>query len=173
MALFYISLQVQAQIAIDEPVEKEIVATPLDGSFMRFPSIMKEDVAIGMIGEKITFIEVSFFSLKNEDGSSISSDQEDNFKNKTFEIIGYEVENYDFVFCVKNETGTYKWTESTLDQYVLNKFLDFTNERLLDKIFIPLHYENQVETLDGTEITINGREEYKVTRVSYAKFSKY
>ena len=90
IALFFITLQVQAQIAIDEPIEKEIVATPFDGSFMKFPFTIKEDVALGMNGEKVTFIKLSTFDFKNEDGSRVGYDKEDDFINKTFEIIGYE-----------------------------------------------------------------------------------
>jgi hypothetical protein len=187
ISFFFITLQVDAQIAIDEPTEKKIVSTPYDGSFMRFPphpSIIKEDVAYGMIGEKVTFIKMYPSCFRNEDGSAFPKDKligknyyvnMDNFKNKTFEIIGYEKKyGRDDYFTVKNETGTYIWKVGILglQHYVFNKFLDTIEDKLLNQVFIPFHNSYDCETLDGTKITINGKEEYKVTRVSYAKFSE-
>jgi len=170
IALFFVTLQVHAQIAIDEPTEKEIIATPFDGSFMKFPFTIKEDVALGMNGEKVTFIKLSTFDFKNEDGSRVGYDKEDDFINKTFEIIGYEKDIYDY-FLVTNEAGTYKWKVSSSQDYVLNKFLDAIKDKLLNQVFIPLHNAKEVEGLGGSNITINGNEEYKVTKVSYAKLS--
>jgi hypothetical protein len=169
---FVLAFHVNAQIEVDEPIEKKIVKPPIpyDGSFMKFPHTIDEDVALGMIGEKVTFMRISTNAFINEDGSRVSVREEDKFKNKTFEIISYEKHNNDY-FLVTNETGTFKWEVGITQEYVFNKFITAIKEKLLNKILIPLYDFNEIEALDGRSVKINGSDEYKVTNVSYSKYS--
>ena len=85
-----IPLSVFAQIDIEEKPEKEISKVAYDGSFPKLSIGVKDEVAMGLIGEKVTLLEVSYFDVKLENGDRASFKDEDNFKNKTYEIVAYD-----------------------------------------------------------------------------------
>ena len=143
------------QIEIDNEPEKKITAIPYDGSFAKFDYSVKDDVAAGMIGEKVTLLDVSTFDVKKENGDRVSYSDDDNFKNKTYEIIAYEKDIYP-TFTIKSDLGTYKWKVSSTSKYVFNKYLEVIQEKLLDKVYIPLYNQREVEALDGSKLILNG-----------------
>tara|TARA_B110000438_G_scaffold70517_1_gene70747 strand:- start:495 stop:1394 length:900 start_codon:yes stop_codon:yes gene_type:complete len=168
--LFFLSFNSFSQIEIEETIKKKTNSIPYDGSFMKLPYIIKDEVGAGLIGEKVTLIDISTFDINNLDESSVSFSEGEKFKNKTFEIINYEKDLYP-VFTIKNESGTFKWQVSSISEYVFNKFIDKIKEKLLNKTYTPLHNQSEIESLDGREIIIDGSKEYKITKVSFAKFS--
>lgn len=108
-----------SQINIDQAPEKKIIAIPYDGSFAKLGYSVKDDVAAGLIGEKVTLLDVSYFDVNKENGERISYSEEDNFKNKTYDIIAYEKDIYP-IFTIKSELGTYKWKVYSTHKYVFN-----------------------------------------------------
>jgi len=159
-----------SQIQIDQAPEKQINPIPFDGSFPKLGYSVKDEVGLGMIGEKVTLLDVFSFDITLEDGKSVPYSDEDNFKNKTYEIIGYEKDLYP-TFTIKSDLGVYKWKVSSTSKYVFNKFLTVINTKLLNKVYIPLHNKREVEALDGNKLLIEGSKEYKITKVSFTKFS--
>lgn len=168
--LIFSALTAYAQIEISETPEKKVTAIPYDGSFAKLDIIVEDNIALGLIGEKVTLLDVSTFNVEKENGDRISYSDEDNFKNKTYEIIAYEKDLYP-TFTIKNDLGTYKWKVSSTSKYVLNKFLDAINNKLLNKVYIPLYNQREVEALDGIKLTIDGSKEYKITKVAFTKFT--
>jgi len=170
LAVLFISSISYSQIKIDDAPEKKINAIPYDGSFPKLDYTVKDEVATGLIGEKVTLLDVTYFDVELENGERASYSDEDNFKNKTYEIIAYEKDIYP-KFTIKSDLGTYKWKVTSTSKYVFNKFLDVINEKLLNKTYIPLFNEREVEALDGTKLKIDGAKEYQITNVSFTKFS--
>jgi len=159
-----------SQIEIDEPEVKKLIPTPYNGDFMTLPTIVDDKVGLGLIGNKVTLIDVSTYSIKNNDGSRVSYTDEDKFKNKTFTIIDYSKDLYP-ILTIENESGIFKWEVSSTSKYVFNKAIDLIKEKLINKVYTPLHNESKIESIGGTEIIIDGKTNYKVTKVSFTKFS--
>ena len=157
------------QIDIDETPEKKITATPYDGSYMTLPYSVSDEMGLGLIGEKVTLLDVSYFDVENENGERVSYSDEDNFKNKTYEIIAYEKDLYP-TFTIKSDLGSYKWKVKSTSKYVFNKFLDVIKVKLLNKTYNPLYNSKEVEVLDGTKLSLDGTKEYQITKVSFTKF---
>lgn len=164
-----IPLSVFAQIDIEEKPEKEILKVAYDGSFPMLSIGVKDEVAMGLIGEKVTLLEVPYFDVKLENGDRASYKDEDNFKNKTYEIVAYEKDIYP-TYTIKSELGTYKWKVSSSSKYIFNKYLDVIKDKLNGKIYVPLHNTNEVESLNGTKVNLDGSKEYTITKVSFTKF---
>ena len=168
--LFPIITYSQIEISDASSSKKEIQAVKYDGSFIKLDLGVEEEIAKGLVGEKVTLIDVSYFDLKKQDGSSISFSEEKNFQNKTFEIIEYSKDLYDY-YTIKNDEGVFIWKVSSSSEYVFNKFIETTKEKFINKSFIPLYMENKVKTLSENEITLVGDKVYKVTNVKYTKLS--
>tara|TARA_Y200000002_G_scaffold268092_1_gene222899 strand:- start:1465 stop:1746 length:282 start_codon:yes stop_codon:yes gene_type:complete len=75
------------QIDIDETPEKKITATPYDGSYMTLPYSVSHEMGLGLIGEKVTLLDVSYFDVENENGERVSYSDEDNFKSNNLALI--------------------------------------------------------------------------------------
>ena len=172
--LLLISNFTYAQIEIeDKSQEPEIKTIPYSGDFMSFDGIYDQRKKAGVVGEKVTLIEISYFNIfeskeafKNND--YIDSKEVDKFKNQTFEIINYDYDLYDRL-VIKNDDGEYIWKISNSDKYVFNKFIDVTRNKLEGKTFIPLYLESEFESLDGTKFKIDGNQKYTVSKVTFAK----
>jgi len=160
----------QIEISDASSSKKEIQAVKYDGSFIKLEVGVKEEIAKGLVGEKVTLIKVSYSDLKKQDGSRVSYSEEKNFQNKTFEIIGYSKDIY-VNYTIKNDEGIFNWKVSSSSEYVFNKFIDTIKEKFINKSFIPLYMENKVKTLSENEITLVGDKSYKVTNVKYTKLS--
>lgn len=169
LALLF-SLSTYSQIEIDEPTEKKVVAIPYDGSYMTLPFTVSDEMGLGLVGEKVTLLDVSTFDVEGVNGERVSYSDDDNFKNKTYEIIAYEKDLYP-TFTIKSDLGSYKWKVKSTSKYVFNKFLDAIKVKLLNKTYTPLYNTKEVEALDGTKLTIDGATEYQITKVSFTKFS--
>lgn len=169
LILLLFPLAVLAQIDIEEMPEKEISKVAYDGSFPKLPIGVKDEVALGLIDEKVTLLEVSYLDVKLENGDRTSYEDEKNFKNKTYEIVAYEKDIYP-TYTIRSELGTYKWKVSSSSKYVFNKYLDVIKDELNKKVFVPLHNINEVESLNGTKVNIDGSKEYTITKVSFTKF---
>ena len=168
--LIFSALTTYAQIEISETPEKKVTAIPYDGSFAKLDIIVEDDIALGLIGEKVTLLDVSTFDVEKENGDRVSYSDVDNFKNKTYEIIAYEKDLYP-TFSIKSELGTYKWKVTSTSKYVFNRFIEFINQKLLNKIYISLYNIRELEALDGTKMTLDGTKEYQITKVSFTKFN--
>ena len=158
---------------VDKSEEPEIVSIPYSGDFMTFDGIYDEAVKSGVVGEKVTLIDVSTISLylSNEDYkkfNSVDFSLRDNFKNKTFEVVNYHIDIYD-ILTIRNDTGEYLWKVTGSDDYVFNKFIDVFKDKFIGKTFTPLHSTTEFESLDGTKMQIIGNQKYTISKVFFAK----
>lgn len=153
----------------DKSQAPKIKEIKYDGSFMNFNDVMlsKEQKA-GVVGEKITLFKV--WTIKNEDGSSISYQDSEKFQNKTFEVIEYIYE-YKDILKIKNEDGVFFIEPSSIDEYVFNRYIDTIKIKLNNKYFIPLKLKSEIESLNGDKIIIDGLKEYQITKVSLSKIA--
>jgi len=149
--------------------EPEIKAIPYDGSFMDFSSMMltKEQKA-GVVGEKITLFKV--WTVKNTDGSRVSSSDSEKFENKTFKVIEY-MYKYKDILKIKNDDGVFLFEPSSIDEYVFNSFIDSIKKKLENKTLIPLKLKSEMESLEGDKIQIEGLNEYLINEVTFSKLS--
>lgn len=162
------------QIDIEDKSEHpKIKAIPYNGEFMSFDEVYEEERKVGVIGEKVTLIDVNTSNIyENEEAlknrKSISSKFQDNFKNKTFEIVDYRYEYFD-ILTIKNEIGQFIWNVSSVDVYVFNKFIDVVKEKHEGKKFIPLRFTSDFKSIDGTEFQIDGKNIFTISKVKFAK----
>lgn len=168
--LFFCANHSFAQISIpDKTTKKQMKSIPYDGSFMDFNDpLLSIEKKAGVVGEKITLIKV--WSVKKINGEPIISLDPKKFENRTFQITEY---NYDFkdILKIRNESEEYIFEPSSIDEYVLNKYIDSIKSKLDNKIFIPLNIDSKITTIAGNEVQINGTKEYKITKVEFAKLS--
>ena len=169
IAILFISSISYSQINIDDAPEKKISVITYDGSFPKLDYTVKDEVAKGLIGEKVTLLDVTYYDVELENGDRAPYEDAENFINKTYEITAYEKDLYP-KFTIKSDLGTYKWKVTSSSKYVFNKFLDAINEKLLNKRYISLYNQKDVEALDGTKLIIDGTKEYLITKVSFTKF---
>jgi hypothetical protein len=121
----------------------------------------------GVVGEKITLID-AFLFLKKEDGKNVEYSLRESFNNKTFKVIEY-LGGVLPELKINNELGTYILDASVGAEYVFDKYIVTITSKLLNKIFIPLHNESSLESLEGKKLKILGSNEYKITNVSFSK----
>lgn len=161
-----------SQIEIDEVKKKKENAMPYSGEFMKLPIGVENKIALGLVGEKVTLIDVSIYNIENLDGSSLSRSDKDKFENKTFTIIDFEKDIYP-TYTIESETEVYKWSVTSTSEYLFNKYLDEISKKLIDKTYIPLYNTTEIESLNGSEIVIDGSKKYTITDVAYSKLSSY
>lgn len=157
----------------DKSKEPDIKAIPYNGEFMSFDGVYEKEKKAGVVGELVTLIDVSTYNIyASEDDlesrKTISYKLEDQFTNKTFEIIDYNYDLYD-ILKIKNDSATYIWKVGGTDKYVFNKYIDNVKELYEGKTFIALHNNSEFEAMDGTKFNIEGNKKYKVTKVKFAK----
>ena len=163
-----------AQLEIEDlSKEPMIKAIPFNGEFMSFDGIYEDEKKAGVIGEKVTLIDVSTSHIyESEDAlksyKSLSYKFEELFQNKTFDVIDFKNGTYD-ILTIKNESGTFMWKVSLTDEYVFNKFIEIKKKVFENKVFIPLHNESDFVNQKGDEIIIDGNEKYTITSVRFAK----
>ena len=128
----------------DKSQEPKIKEIKYDGGFMNFNNIMltKEQKA-GVVGEKITLFKV--WTIKNEDGSSISYQDSEKFQNKTFEVIEYIYE-YKDILKIKNDDGVFFIEPSSIDEYVFNRYIDTIKNYNYEK--------NSIRIFDSSEFIL-------------------
>lgn len=164
---FLFSLQIRAQINIsDKSKDPEIKAIKYDGSFMDLSNVYSKEKKAGLVGEKITLLEI--WNLIKESGQEVGFSERKNFENKTFEIIDYSYGLGD-VLKIKSKEGVFIFKPSIMDKYVFNKYIKTVNEKVINKIFIPLKMKSDAVAMNGEKILINGSKDYKVTKVSFSK----
>lgn len=168
ISLMHISSYSQINFSDKSQVPK-IKAVKYDGSFMNFNDMMlTEEKKAGVVGEKVTLFKA--WSIKNEDGTSVSYSDSHKFENKTFEIIEYIYEYQDIV-KIKNEDGVFLFKPSSIDEYVFNRYIDTIKSKLTNKVLIPLQLISAIKPLVNEEIQLDGLKEYKITKVTFAKTS--
>lgn len=164
------SFSLSSQISISETQRKTPEPVPFNGEFMKLPYTLKEEVGAGLVGEKVTLIDVSVFNMENLDGSRVDFSKDNLFKNRTFEVVKYS-KNSSSVLTISNDSGVFNWKPSSIDNYVFNKFIDVISEKLKGKSFVPLHNNNELIGLDGATYNLVGSQIYTITDVLFSKFS--
>lgn len=169
--LTLLSIPLFAQIEISETVKKELQGVPFNGEFMKIPLYtLKEEEGAGLVGEKVTLIDVSVFNMENLDGSRVDFSKDNLFKNRTFTITNYS-KSGSIILSITNDSGDFNWKVSSIDKYVFNKFIDAIIQKLKGKSFIPLHNKNDLRGLDGVAYNLEGSKTYTITDVQFSKFS--
>lgn len=168
-----------AQIEIDEPEQLDIEPIPYDGSYMNLPvGSLKKAELLGLIGEKVTFIDgwKGYFDFRDmNDGRLDITESDVFFENKTYEIVGLEGEGFDSTLIINSDIGTFKWllrSTGSTKSYIFNKFIEVLNERILNKTFIPIKLENTIEYNDS-KINLDGNQEYEITKIKFAKVDSF
>jgi hypothetical protein len=164
--------QIEIEDKSIKPTKKSI---PFNGEFMTFEVGHSEEIKAGLVGEYVTLIDVQTYNIytseKNfESRNYVSNLLKDQFQNKTFLIIEYKY-NYGDLLTIKNEDATYIWNVRITDKYIFNKYLDRLRTYYEGKSFVPLHKKSEIETLDGSKISIDGNSKYMVTKVKLGKLS--
>lgn len=166
-----------AQIKIeDKSAKPDVKAKRFNGEFMTLENIYDEATKKGIVGEKVTTLNVRCwnFFYNEEDlkaGKSLSLDLEKWFENKTFEITDYRYE-YGDILTLKSDGYKFVWKVSSLDKYVFNKFIDNLKSTYESKVFVPLHFSSSLKTLDGIETELSVNETYEVSMVKFAKLQR-
>lgn len=166
-------IQAFAQLDIvDRSEDPKLESIKYHGDFMTLDGVYKDEVISGLVGEKVTLIDVSYYLMYEnkqalEDMKSVSSKEEGNFQNQTFDIVDFYKSGSRTVLVIKNEQGTYHWLVS--GKYVFNKFIDVVRQKVEGRTYVPLHIESEFMALSGREFNIVGSKTYTVTKVRFAK----
>lgn len=167
--LLLYAINTNSQIKISDKSEvPKIKPIPYDGSFMKLDYVSDKAKKRGLIGEKITLLEI--WNLKSIDGKDADYSDRKKYQNKTFEIVDYKYELGD-VLKIKRDSIEFLFKPSSMDEYVFNKYIEINTNKLLDKVFIPLKLNSKVKTMDGKDLTIEGSKSYRITRVEFSKLS--
>lgn len=151
----------------DKSKQTTIKAIPYDGSFMNFSDAMlTNEKKAGIIGQKITLLKV--WKIKKANGDAISISDSKTFENKSFEVTQY-LNDFNDILRIKDEKDEYIFEPSGIDDFVVNSYIDSIKSKLENKIFVPLKLKFVLTALDGTVVIFDGRKEYKISKVEFAK----
>ena len=176
--MLLILLNIQAQTDIDDKTQSQkINAIPYDGSFMTFTDIESIERKAGVVGEKVTLVDVGYYFIFDgeralENNKFITADEAHKFRNKTFKVIDYKHEPPDDILVIKNADGTFFWKLSDLSTYVFNRYLDTLKSNIEGKRFIPLYDDEELRSLEGKIVKFNGSQTYTITKVKFTKIKK-
>jgi len=176
--ILLISFNIQAQIeSEDKPQSTEINAIPYDGSFMTFTDIESVERKAGVVGEKVTLVDVGYYFIFDgeralENNKFITADEAHKFRNKTFKVIDYKHEPPDDILVIKNADGTFFWKLSDLSTYAFNRYLDTLKSNLEGKTFIPQYDDEELRSLEGKIVEFNRSQAYAITKVRFTKIKK-
>jgi len=152
---------------LDKSKQPTIKAIPYDGSFMNFSDVMlKKEKKAGIVGHKITLLKV--WNIKRANGEKIYISDSKAIENKSFEVIEY-TNDYKDILRIKDEKEEYIFEPSSIDEFVINSYIDSIKSKLENKIFVPLNFKSELKNLNGNEVTLDGRKEYKISKVNFAK----
>ena len=160
------------QIDIEDKSSKPpIKSSKYNGEFMTFNNVYDNSKKSSVVGELVTLIDVSTYEIFQSENdrkkrTCISYKMKDLFSNKTFKIINYKEDIFDYLE-IKNESGTFIWEVG--GKYVFNKYIDNIKDKYEGKTFIPIHLETEFESLSGENLKILGEKKYKITAVIFAK----
>ena len=141
----------QIEISDTSSSKRKIQAVKYDESLVKSGwEGVKEEIAKELVGKTVTLIDVSYSDLKKQDGSRITYNEEKNFQNKTFEIIGYSKDIYDN-YTIKNDEGVFIWrVRSARDlkkQFIIEIEIEEEPEPFEEQIFDVV--EEQPEFVGG------------------------
>lgn len=156
-----------SQINISDKSKPPIIKPiPYDGSFMNFSDLLlSNEKKAGIVGHKITLLEV--WHIKRANDETIISDSK-SFENKSFEVIQYSNE-YKDILRIKDEKEEYIFEPSETDQFVINSYIDSIKSKLENKVLVPLKFKSELKNLIGSNIILDGRKDYKISKVEFAK----
>lgn len=167
---------VNAQIdIIERSPKKQITPTTYNGEFPTFKQVFDLSEKAGTVGEQVTLLQVStnniFLSETDRiNYNNVSDNLKSEFKNQTFTIIDYRNDIYD-ILTIQKDSVQYIWQVSSFDQYIFNKFIDTLASRMVNKVFVPLHMNSELVSLNGSKIRFDGNQEYKITGLNYGKIN--
>ncbi len=176
--ILLISFNIQAQIeSEDKSQSTEINAIPYDGSFMRFEPGFSEARKAGVVGEKVTLVDVGYYFIFEseravENNKFINAEEAHKFRNKTFVIIDYNYKAPDDILTIKNESGTFFWKVSDLSTYVFNRYLETLKDDLEGKSFIPLYDDEELRSIDGQVLAFNADQTYLINKVRFTSIKR-
>jgi len=152
---------------LDKSKQPTITAIPYDGSFMNFSDVMlTNEKKAGIIGHKITLLKV--WNIKRANGEIISTADSKSIENKSFEVLQYS-NDYKDILRIKDEKEEYIFEPSVMDEFVINSYIDSIKSKLENKVFVPLKFKSELSNLNGNEVILDGRKEYKISKVNFAK----
>jgi len=176
--ILLVSYNVQAQTEnADTAQAPTITAIPYDGSFMKFEPGLSEERKAGVVGEKVTLVDVGYYFIFDgeralENNKFINAEDAHMFRNKTFVVIGYSYKDPDDVLTIKNENGTFLWKLSDLSTYVFNRYLETLKSNIEGKKFIPLYNDEILKTVDGQILDFHESQAYTISKVRFTKIKK-
>jgi hypothetical protein len=152
---------------VDKSKQPTIKAIPYDGSFMNFSDVMlTNEKKAGIVGHKITLLKV--WNIKRANGETLNISDSKTIENKSFEVLQYS-NDYKDILRIKDEKEEYIYEPSSIDEFVINSYIDSIKSKLENKIFVPLKFKSELKNLNGNEVTLDGRKEYKISKVNFAK----
>lgn len=152
---------------VDKSKQPIIKAIPYDGSFINFSDVMlTNEKKAGIVGHKITLLKV--WNIKRANGETLNISDSKTIENKSFEVLQYSNDNKD-ILRINDEKEEYIYEPSSIDEFVINSYIDSIKSKLENKIFVPLKFKSELKNLNGNEVTLDGRKEYKISKVNFAK----
>jgi hypothetical protein len=152
---------------LDKSKQPTIKAIPYDGTFMNFSDVMlTNEKKAGIVGHKITLLKV--WNIKRANGETINISDSKTIENKSFEVLQYS-NDYKDILRIKDEKEEYIFEPSSIDEFVINSYIDSIKSKLENQIFVPLKFKSELNNLNGDGVTLDGRKEYKISKVNFAK----
>jgi hypothetical protein len=176
--MFLLAFNIQAQTDVKDTTQsQEPSIIPYDGSFMQFESGFGEAKKAGIVGEKVTLVDVGYYFIFDseravENNKFINAEEAHKFRNKTFVVIDYKHMAPDDILKIKNESGTFYWKVSDLSTYVFNRYLETLKENLEGKSFIPLYDDEKLRSIDGQVLAFSGDKAHQVSKVRFTKIKR-
>jgi hypothetical protein len=165
-----------AQIDFDDRSDskKQVEPIPYTGQFEKISDYkVSEGEKRGLIGEKVTLLEVSYRDIypgkeAKEKYQSVDYSKRALFENKTFTIVDYYKDIFDCLI-IKNSSGEFHWSVNTSSAYVFNKVIEATKDRFIGKQVSPFLMSVEGKDIAGNMIVLNAADQYTITNIKFSK----
>jgi hypothetical protein len=170
LAFFLFNLS-YSQIEIsDNSKQTKVVGKPYNGEFAVFDYSLSEEQKAGVVGSKITLIDVFIYNIKTKDGKTVSGLGKDLFSNKTFDIIDYSYDFHDEL-TIQNDTGIYIYNPSLTDTYLFNSFFDNIKSKYSVEQVLTLRSGKSLKNVEGVDVSFIIDKPYEITDIRFSKLA--
>lgn len=173
--ILFLGLYLNAQILdlSNAKNERKVVPIKYDSSYIVPNYSTTKEMLAGLVGQKITILDISDMHVKDTNGNYASYYDVENIDEKTWIIKEFINEGYDGKYKISNENKEWIIELSSTDKWYINAGFDVLRKKLIGKSYVSFKKGLKIKSIDDSEFILDGSSLIKITDLQYAKLSSY
>lgn len=153
--------------------ERQITPKAYDGSFLKPDILTTDEQKAGLVGERITFVDISGYSIKSVKGGYAKDSDIEELKKGSPIITKYYPGEFSCKYEIKCNNKFWELESLSSCEWFLNKGFEFLKNKLVNKKFNSFIKGAKLESVDGSKFELNDVKPITITDVKFAKLSSY